>query len=159
MNQKTKTAIWRSMLDADMSAKYWKYLAHRYMAWERGLQIGLAVLATGAVFVWFNLEEMEELWKFLSSASAIVAIALPYLDYRRKIDEMSILAGAWDRLRMDYENLWIGIGKDPDTPFEETYRKLRETATMLQEKEVGLPHKKALLKTCQSEVKKARGLD
>ena len=36
MNHKIKKAIWRSMLDADMSARYWKYLAHRYMMRDKG---------------------------------------------------------------------------------------------------------------------------
>nr|VFK24472.1 MAG: hypothetical protein BECKMB1821G_GA0114241_100856 [Candidatus Kentron sp. MB]VFK30717.1 MAG: hypothetical protein BECKMB1821I_GA0114274_101731 [Candidatus Kentron sp. MB]VFK75336.1 MAG: hypothetical protein BECKMB1821H_GA0114242_102011 [Candidatus Kentron sp. MB] len=159
MNHEMKIAIWRSMLDADMSARYWKYLAHRYMARDKRLRIGLAALATGTVGVWFKWEEVALLWKTLSSASAIIAITLPYLDYPRKIEDMSALAGAWGKLRMDYEDLWSKVGKNSDWPLlEEDYRRLRETEALLQEKEVNLPNKGALLKECQNEVKKARGL-
>nr|VFJ44793.1 MAG: hypothetical protein BECKDK2373C_GA0170839_100948 [Candidatus Kentron sp. DK] len=160
MNHKIKTAIWRSMLDADMNARYWKYLAYRYMARDKGLRVGLAALATGTVGAWFKWEEIEALWKLLSAASAVIAIALPYLDYPRKIESMSALAGAWGSLRMDYEDLWTKVEKDSDLPLaEENFRELRKTTAMLQEKEIGLPHREALLKKCQGEVKKARGLD
>nr|VFK40963.1 MAG: hypothetical protein BECKSD772F_GA0070984_10819 [Candidatus Kentron sp. SD]VFK46721.1 MAG: hypothetical protein BECKSD772E_GA0070983_10799 [Candidatus Kentron sp. SD] len=160
MNHEIKKAIWRSMLDADMSARYWKYLAHGYMMRDKGLRVGLAALATGTVGVWFKWEEIEALWKTLSAASAVIAIALPYIDYPRKIEEMSALAGAWGKLRMDYEDLWGEVGKDSDSPsVEKNYRKLRDVGAMLQEKEIILPHKRALLEKCQREVKRARGLD
>lgn len=110
--------------------------------------------------MWFKWEEIEALWKTLSAASAVIAIALPYIDYPRKIEEMSALAGAWGKLRMDYEDLWSEVEEDTNLALaRKDYRKLRDVGAMLQEKEIILPHKRALLEKCQGEVKRARGLD
>nr|VFJ44934.1 MAG: hypothetical protein BECKDK2373B_GA0170837_100858 [Candidatus Kentron sp. DK] len=160
MNHEIKKAIWRSMLDADMSARYWKYLLHRYVERDRWLKILLAVMTSGTVAVWGLWEDMRLLWQALSFISAALAISLPYLDYSRKIDDMSALAGGWGELMLDCEDLWHRI-KNHSNPqaLEDDYDKIRGTKAMLLKIEAELPDDEALLKKCQSKVKKARGLD
>nr|VFK17499.1 MAG: hypothetical protein BECKLFY1418C_GA0070996_103227 [Candidatus Kentron sp. LFY] len=93
MKHEIKADIWHSMLEADMNARYWKYLVHRYVERDKWLKIVLAVMAVGTVAAWGKWEEAEWLWKILSTASAIIAMSLPFLDYQRKIEQMSEIAG------------------------------------------------------------------
>jgi len=158
MNREIKKAIWRAMLDADMNARYWKSLVRRYVERDRRLKICLAAMALGTVAAWGKWEEIAWLWKILSSASAIVAISLPFLDYQRKIEKMSALAEEWGRLRMEYEDLWRQVKTQDLQSLEEGYKEVRGTEANLQGKEIKLPIDAALLKRCQDEVKKARGL-
>jgi hypothetical protein len=154
-----KIAIWKSMLDADMNARYWKYLVVRYSARDKGLKIFLAIMASGTVAGWGLWEAVPWLWKSLSSISAIVAISLPILNYQKSIDQMSTLAGKWGELRIEYEDLWLQVRNHQDSQtLERAYKKFRKIEASLQEKETKLPDDKALLWKCFEEVKKTRKL-
>jgi hypothetical protein len=102
-----KKAVWNSMLDADMNARYWKYLVERYSSRETILKIFLAVMASGTVAGWGIWDQYEIIWKVLSSVSALLAIALPILNYSKVIESMSELAGKWGELRIEYEDMWL----------------------------------------------------
>nr|VFJ93854.1 MAG: hypothetical protein BECKH772A_GA0070896_100629 [Candidatus Kentron sp. H]VFJ94565.1 MAG: hypothetical protein BECKH772B_GA0070898_100639 [Candidatus Kentron sp. H]VFK01108.1 MAG: hypothetical protein BECKH772C_GA0070978_100589 [Candidatus Kentron sp. H] len=160
MNDGIKKATWESMLTADMNARYWKYLVYRYIERDKWLKIFLALMTSGTVAAWGLWEEMRWLWQALSFASAALAISLPFWDYQRKIEDMSALGGTWGKLRMDYEDLWREVKKHPDPEsLKDSYRQLRKTEAILQEREINLPYKKVLLRRCQNEVKKARSLN
>ena len=79
-NDIMRTAIWKSMLEADMNAKYWKYLVNRYSTRDKGFKIFLAIMASGTVAGWGLWEDIPWLWKSLSSISAIIAISSPILN-------------------------------------------------------------------------------
>lgn len=147
------------MLDADMNARYWKYLVSRYVQRDRALKVFLALMASGAVAGWGLWIAVPWLWKTLSSISAVVAIALPVLNYQTAIEKMSSLAGKWGELRIEYEDLWLQVRNHPDPNLLElNYRKSREIEASLQAKEADLPSNLALLRKCVEEVKRARGL-
>ncbi len=155
-----KSAIWKSMLDADMNARYWKYLVSRYSRRDKGLKIFLAIMASGTVAGWGLWESLPWLWKSLSSGAAIVAIALPILNYQKSIEQMSTLAGKWGELRIEYEDLWLQIKSDKEaSSMERTYKKYRKIESSLQQKEAKLPDDKKLIKKCFDEVIKTRGLN
>ena len=80
------------MLDADMNARYWKRLVNRYATRDKWLKIFMALMASGAVAGWGLWEAIPWLWKTLSSASAVVAISLPVLNYQKSIEQMSVRA-------------------------------------------------------------------
>lgn len=153
-------AIWRSMLDADMNARYWKCLASRYYKRDKGLKIFLAVMASGTVAGWGLWESSPCLWKTLSSFSAIVAISLPILNYQKNIEQMSFLSGKWGELRIEYEDLWLQVQNEPEPQaLERAYKRFRKIESGLQEKETKLPDDKKLLMDCFNSVKKSRGLN
>nr|VFJ44796.1 MAG: hypothetical protein BECKDK2373C_GA0170839_100949 [Candidatus Kentron sp. DK] len=156
MNQEIKTAIWHSMLEAEMNARYWKHLLHRYMKRDTWLKIFLAAMAVGTVAAWGRWEEeMEWLCKLLSSVSAIIAMSLPFLDYQRKIEQMSEVAGNWRNLRIEYQDLWYEVKSHPDSQLlEEGYRKIRRTEASFSGVELKLPDDKALLKKCFDEAQR-----
>ncbi|VFM96010.1 MAG: hypothetical protein BECKG1743D_GA0114223_110412 [Candidatus Kentron sp. G] len=117
-------------------------------------------MTSGTVAVWNLWEEIPWLWQILSSVSAVVAIIFPFLDYQKRIEQLSALAGKWGTLRIECEDLWREIKNHPDPQsLEARYRKVRETNGILEEIEVTMPEDKALLKRCFDEVKKTRGLD
>jgi len=148
------------MLDADMNAKYWKYLVKRYSARDKGLKIFLAIMASGTVASWGLWESIPWLWKTLSSSAAIVAIAQPVLNYQKNIEQMSTLAGKWGELRIEYEDLWLQIKNNNDSSeLERTYKNHRKIESSLQSKETKLPDDKKLLRKCFDEVIKSRGLN
>ena len=154
-----RTAIWKSMLEADMNAKYWKYLVNRYSTRDKGFKIFLAIMASGTVAGWGLWEDIPWLWKSLSSISAIIAISSPILNYQKSIEQMALLAGKWGELRIEYEDLWRQVRNhgEPEV-LERAYKKFKKIESTLQEKETKLPEDKALIKICFEEVKKTRGL-
>lgn len=153
-------AIWRSMLDADMNARYWKCLVSRYYQRDKVLKIFLAIMASGTVAGWGLWASLPWLWKTLSSISAIIAISQPILNYQKNIEQMSSLAGKWGELRIEYEDLWLQVQNDPEPQIlERAYKKFRKIESGLQEKETKLPEDKKLLMVCFNEVKKTRGLN
>ena len=154
-----KKAIWESMLDADMNARYWRYLVRRYSARDSGLKIFMAVMASGTIAGWGLWESIPWLWKSLSSISAVVAISLQILNYQKQIGQMSFLAGKWGELRIEYEDLWVRVRNNTNPKvIENAYRKYRRIESALQEEESKLPEDKELIEKCFNEVKKARGL-
>jgi hypothetical protein len=155
-----KKEIWNSMLDADMNARYWKYLVDRNTKKETLLKIFLAIMASGTVASWGFWEQNELLWKILSSTSAIFAIAMPILNYPKAIEQMSELAGKWGELRIEYENMWLDVRNNPDSnTLVKTYKKFRATEISLEKKETKMPNEKKLIRKCYEEVKQSRGLN
>ncbi len=155
-----REAIWKSMLDADMNARYWKCLVNRYAQRDKVLKIFLAVMASGTVAGWGLWEAIPWLWKTLSSISALTAISLPILNYQKSIEKMALLSGKWGELRIEYEDLWLQV-KDTDTSqsLERAFKKFRKIESGLQEKETKLPDDKKLLLRCFEEVKQTRGIN
>lgn len=155
-----RTAIWKSMLDSDMNARYWKYLVNRYSKKDKSIKIFLAVMTSSTVAGWGFWESQPDLWKTLSALSAIIAIVFPLLNYQKSIEQISALAGKWGELRMEYEDLWLLV-KDHQQPqvLERTYKKYRKIESTLQEKEMRIPADKKLLKKCYGEVINTRALN
>lgn len=155
-----RKAVWGSMLDADMNSRYWKALTARYSRRETVLKIFLAIMASGTVAGWGIWEEHSNMWKFLSAMSALLAIALPILNYQKVIEKFSALAGNWGELRIEYEDMWLGVESHPDNQsLERTYKKFRATEKSLEKKEPkNISDDKDLLQQCFNDVKKSRGL-
>jgi len=154
-----RDSIWKSMLDADMNGRYWKYLTKRYSDREKFLKIFLAFMASGTVAGWGLWQEFSLVWKILSSVSAVVAIALPILNYQKIIGQMSFLTGKWGELRIEYEDLWQEVKDLNSTPnHNAAFKKHRKIEASLEKRETGLPIDNKLLKKCFEEVKKSRGI-
>lgn len=154
--------IWNSMLDAEMNERYWSKLSKRYYKREKWTKIFLASMASGTVASWHFWSEYVLLWKLLSASSAIVAIALPILNWPKSIQNMNILTEKWSLIKSDYELLWIDVKKSIKDKDEVKIKKeikiLIAKENTLSQKEVNLPYDPKLLQKCMSEVKKSRGI-
>ena len=123
---KIRQVIWEAVLDADLNLRYWDHLSRRYSAWDKYTKIFLAIMSSSTVASWGIWDEIDILWKCLSAVSAGTAIALPILDWQRKIGEMSNLKGKWSRISRAYENLWEDLLLGPtNTELVEEYRRIR----------------------------------
>lgn len=159
MSTDLRKEVWSSMLDADMNARYWKYLVERYSKRETYLKILLAITTSGAV-IWGIWVQQDVTLKFLSSFSALLAIVMPILNYSKKIDSMSELAGKWSELLIEYDDIWSEVNNNPDSStLERTYKKFRTIQISLAEKERKMPNEMKLIRKCYEEVKQSRDLN
>jgi hypothetical protein len=57
-------------------------------------------------------------WQFLSATSGILAVALPILNWSKKLSDIADLHGRWIQIRNEHEMLWrrmeSGIVSQPD---------------------------------------------
>ena len=151
---------WKAMLDADLNVRYWDHKSRRYSAWDKYTKIFLAVMSSSTVASWGIWDEIDLLWKGLSAISAVTAIALPILDWQRKIGEMSNLKAKWSRISRAYENLWEDLLLGPiSTELVEEYRRIRNEMEGEEDNTApDLPHDKKLIRRCRDEVLESRGL-
>ena len=161
-----RKAIWEAVLDADLNLRYWDHLSRRYSKWDKWTKIFLAIMSSSTVAGWGIWNEINilwtdfSLWKGLSAISAVTAIALPILDWQRKIGEMSNLKGKWSRISRAYENLWEDLLLGPTTTeLVEEYRKVRNEMEGEEDNTApDLPHDKKLIQRCRDEILESRGL-
>ncbi|HUN53996.1 MAG TPA: hypothetical protein VMU29_02450 [Smithella sp.] len=154
--------IWDSMLDAEMNERYWSKLSNRYYNREQKTKIFLAIMTSGTVASWSFWSTYEVLWKLLSAASALIAIALPILNWPKIIQSMNVLTEKWSLITNDYELLWLdvkkGVKEKDESRIKKELKNLMIKECTLSQKEVNLPDDPKLLKKCMNEVKKSRGI-
>jgi len=152
--------VWRAMLDADMNARYWRYMVRRAMFLDNSMKYLIAATTSSTAPGLLFLQAYQPIWNILVVVSALMALALSILDYKTKIERLFFLSEHWARLRHDYEYLWHTMKNysDPKS-LNDTVKKLKDREANLDKKEIGLPIIKRLLNRCFDEVKKARGLD
>jgi len=155
-----RKTIWDSMLDADMNNRYWAHLSRRYYTREKWAKIFLAAMASGAVASWGFWSEYELLWKILSAMSALLAIALPILNWPKMIESMVFLTEKWSLIKADYELLWLDVKKDitNENKTIKELKRLKDKENTLSQKEANLPDEQKLLRKCREEVISSRGL-
>jgi len=154
-----RKTIWKSLLDAELNVRYWKKLVQRYTKYDQFLKIFLATISSGAVAGWTFWGDYPWAWKFLSSSSALIAIALPILNFQRQIESMSLLTGKWFELKVAYEEQWRKINDGTEMKqLESVYNRTKKQEAMLVQKETKFPHDEKLLRECFNEVKTAYGI-
>lgn len=106
-----RKALWEAMLEADYQKRYWHAKASAFIRIDRVLQIVLAVLSSAAMLSALGDLKLLELWKWLSAATAIVATALPFMNYTRRSVAMTDVASKWHELEVEYSSMWRAIEK------------------------------------------------
>ncbi len=150
--------IWNSMLSVQMNACFWTRMGRRYCEREKWLKIFLAVTASGAVAAWSIWDHYPISWKILSALSAVVAVALPILDYSGQVQKMTKLAIVCAQLRLGYDQLWAQVDTLPPDAVSEAHAKLVQQQVALAEQESVLPDDEKLLERCWNEVLSSRGI-
>lgn len=155
-----KALAWNSLLDADMNYRYFGCLGSRLERANRRASIFVAVTASTTVSGWaiWGKEGFEWLWQAASAASALAALALPFFDLPNKLKSCSTLKGAWFSILRDYELLWAELDS-----LSEAAGRARLAVSMKEEKdliELEAPFGKdvKLVRACQDDVIRARGL-
>jgi hypothetical protein len=155
-----RKTIWDSMLDADMNQRYWSHLSRRYYVRDQYSKIFLALMSSGTVASWGFWSDFAIIWKVLSAASALLAIALPLLNWPRHISSMVSLKQKWTEIKADYELLWLVLEKGKkDSEVGKELKRIKQLETKVSQQETNLPCDKKLIYQCRDEVLKSRGLN
>ena len=154
-----RKAIWDSMLDADMNVRYWAELGRRYYKKDIRYKIFLAAMSSGTVASWSIWSEVQVLWKILSAISALVAIALPILNWPKMIQSMGNVKQKWVDIKADCEILWVEVNSKKDQAvLKEEFKKIKKREATASQQETNLPKKDKLVDECCEEVLESRGL-
>ena len=156
---KKRKYIWELILDSDMNVRYWKYLVRRYSNYDKFSKIFLALMSSGTVASWTIWNNVPLLLQFLSSCSAVIAVALPILNFQKNIETMSDLSGKHAQIKNEYESIWSTLSRTSNIEkITQQCEKIKEKEVSLVKQESKLPKKKKLLLQCHKEVLKARGV-
>ena len=139
MNADQKNFLWRSLLDADQNARYWRSMTLRYVRRERAAKIFLAIVSSATVAGWGFWREVAWVWQGLSILAALISVALPIFDVPRHVESMVELYEKWCQLLNDYEEVWTVRASISDADVQETIRKLKGTEVELSNKAAKLP--------------------
>jgi hypothetical protein len=151
--------VWERLLDAEMNDRYWRDRAAIYATREKGLKIFLAITSSGTVAGWVVWQNFHLLWQVLSGMSALLAIALPILDYTGQVERASDVRKGWWELTTEYNRVWVRIDLDTDAS-------IQEKTLPLEAKELNLvkiesryfSRDETLIRKAQQDVLRARGL-
>lgn len=152
MTPDQETAIWESLLVADMNKRYWGYMARRYQKREQVATIFLAATSSTTVTTWAVWKSIEWVWQTLSVVAAITSVGLPILNYPRQIEPMVELTAKWGVIQLSHENLWLSLNSTPDAEALEEFKKIKGQESELISTEARLPIDTRLLRKCQREV-------
>jgi hypothetical protein len=151
--------VWRSLLDGEMNDRYWRYRSAAYASREKALKIFLAITSSGTVAGWVVWHSIPLLWQLLSGVSALLAIALPILDYTGQVERASDLREGWWDLTAEYDRLWAGIDSSSDALVQEQTKPLKaKEGEMSKTESKYFSRDEALILKCQHEVLRARSL-
>ena len=155
-----RKAVWHSMLRAEMNVEYWRQLGRRYYNSERIAKFLLLATSSSTVASWGFWSQVEVTWKCLSVVSALLAIAMPVLNWNKHIAACADLYGRWLQLASEHEKLWIQLegGATPADQIEKTFDMIRTKTVDVSKAEAQQGIKRRLLRLAYDDVLKSRGL-
>jgi hypothetical protein len=148
------------MLDADLNYRYWGHMGRRFSSWDTATKVFLAVSSSSTVASWGFWSNIDIVWKTLSGLSALVAIAIPILNWQTSIATLTELRANWYRILHDYEQLWLQINSRTATPkhIQNVLQAISFKEVEEVRRSVVLPEDKKLIELCYSEVLTSRNL-
>ena len=153
MTQPFRSLLWDSKLDSEMNVRYWGFLGRYYANWEKFWKIFLALFsATSALGSWVFFSSYPLAWRTLLGISAVVAIALPFLDYSGIALKASDQRGKWSRLQSEYDILWARSEADPTLPIDNEFKQIQEAVAQTGRDEALLPLNERLRQKAYKEV-------
>ncbi len=150
--------LWDSLLTADMSSRYWAYIARRYQRRLKAATIFLAATSTSAVASLLASLQVDWLPQVLSLITAVTAVALPILNWEGTIQNAVRAVERWAFLRTAYERLWASLPAISNADLSAKFDEIKARELELSWIEVTLPHDETLLKKCYAEVVQTRGI-
>ena len=99
--------IWTSMLDADLNARYWKYIGRKQFKKNKWLKIALAIVSVSTVaFSHFINSYLKVPWQLIVALAAVIAYILPILNWEQTLKDLSTLTRLYTELQYEFEDLW-----------------------------------------------------
>lgn len=158
--ERLRKAVWHNLLTAELNTRYWRRLGHRYSRRDMVAKIFLGVTASSTVASWGIWQEVELLWKALSAVSAVLAIALPIVDWPKVARKMTALSAKWQSLQASYELAWIDV-EDGAVDREEVraeLQRLKKLETDLAAETGAVPEDSKLKDEIYAAVRRSRGI-
>jgi uncharacterized membrane protein YccC len=148
--------VWDGKLSADMSRRYYSYMADRYQRVDQWGKVIVAVFSsTSAIAGWtlWQTPGVSWIWALASGVAAVLAIALPIFDPAKSLKAALKLDIGWSAAFRDYELLWAQI-EDLDEPkVLAALKDLRAGDEKLDELESGLAKNQGLADRVEAEVR------
>jgi hypothetical protein len=145
-----------------MNVRYWYDIRYPYCRKDVVTKIFLAVTSSSTVATWSFWAEISWLWKSLSAGSALLAIALPFLNWNQKMIDIADLRGKWVQIRNQYDSLWRQMQNDQFTEAqaEAAYTTVQAKEAEAEDSEVKISAKRnaKLLEKCYRDVLVSRKL-
>jgi hypothetical protein len=154
-----RSLLYKAMLHADFSVRYWDALIRRHVKKEQRLRLALAFMSSGAAAALLFQLQLDWVWKILGVGAAAISIYLAWLGYGRPLQRMSSLKKACVEAQAEYELLWV-LSESGSGPNDLPARYLAIQKKMLEgtHEDSEFPKDDALRYSCQAEVLLARGL-
>ena len=157
MTRAEREEVWNYTLDADMNARYYRYLAARYRKREKTAKVFLAAMGSSAIASWAIWAQAPWLWQILLGLTSALSVTRLVSNSSENIATMSELHAKWTILSKAYDSLWTNIQtptvKDTKSKFEE----LKNEEKILIHVAAKLPFDSKLIEKCSCEVLAARG--
>ncbi len=127
----TRKFAYKEMLLIEINARYFECVASRCYRYDLWSKIFLAVFSSsGAVAGWAiwkanDIQWLAYAWTFLSSTAAVLAVALPILNFTKKLEFATRLKVEYTDLSHDYNMLWLRVDESEKNEIEKELEKLR----------------------------------
>ena len=159
-DSKLRELMWRSLLNADMNARYYAGRARSLSAWDKGMRILVAIAGSATVSGWFlwDTPGWEWVWPTFSVIAAAVGIALPVFNLSTGISCASELSGAWSSILADYELLWTQEDRIEEQEALRRVSAIQDSERPLAQKEACLRIRRHTLEQSYYDVCKSRGI-
>ncbi|TAK98922.1 MAG: hypothetical protein EPO07_11320 [Verrucomicrobia bacterium] len=166
MNQEIRRQVWFRLLESDATSRYYGHLFAKYHNCDLWSKVFLATASSGTVAGWAIWNDavlypyFVLAWKLFSGSAAVLSIALPLINYPKRIEASRRLRTEFQDMMRDYELLWAKIDEPTyENKVEAEFRKLKDREAKLSTIEGNLPGTctKLVIK-CQDEVLTARNL-
>lgn len=154
--------LWESMLDIDMNYRYFGYLCRKYNNIELAAKIFVAITSSVSITSWSIWNKSESwisfqlLWQILTGISALIAVAIPILNYSKLIDKMSNLRSSYFAILNEYEIVWINKKNLSCENIIDFLKMIKNKEKDLIPLESDIPNNRKLVLKCQKLVCKSR---
>ena len=101
--------LWKEMLDSSLNAEYYSTLASRFSKRDTWTKISLAIMSSGTVAGWAIWNDPNTypafyyIWRTLSGFAMLTSIALPFLNYSKKVEWASTLKIGYEISAKEFE--------------------------------------------------------
>ncbi|MDD2583218.1 MAG: hypothetical protein PHR66_14620 [Desulfuromonadaceae bacterium] len=158
-------ALWDAMLDSEMNALYYGYIARRYESREQQFQIFVAVLTTGSIST-LQLWKTQTSWfrwiwiyDLMSVVSIVVSVSLPFVNFGKIANNARSLRIEFKSFASEYESVWIKRNSLPREILHDNFIAIKNDEIKQTNIDSNMPRDIKLLEKCQNEIIKAKHLN
>ncbi len=156
-----ENALRNAMLDSEMNALYYGYIARRYERRERIFQIFVSVLATSSISS-LQLWKLQTLWfkwvwvfDVLSVLAVIISVSLPFVNFNNTANKASSLRTAFQLFTNKYESIWIKRENVTEEALHDMFTQNKIDEIQQTIIDGSMPRDTKLLEKCQDQIIKA----